>query len=121
MATPTATGRIQAAMDLPVEHNRQQELQIRNVFQQGDDGVRHRGRHCRRSQLHVHVGAASPAVDGKSAIKTKISLALPAPLASQGWLLRLHDPKEGVPYAVALAAAGLLVYPHTPFMAALGG
>ena len=49
------------------------------------------------------------------------SLPLPSPLASQGWLLRLHDAKEGVPYAVALAAAGLLVYPKTPFMAALGG
>jgi prepilin peptidase CpaA len=49
------------------------------------------------------------------------SLPLPSPLVSQGWLLRLHNPKEGVPYAVALAAAGLLVYPQTPFMAALGG
>lgn len=48
-------------------------------------------------------------------------LPLPAVLTSQGWLMRLHDPKEGVPYAIALAAAGLLVYPHTPFMAALGG
>jgi prepilin peptidase CpaA len=26
-----------------------------------------------------------------------------------------------VPYGIALAAAGLLVYPETPFMAALGG
>jgi prepilin peptidase CpaA len=46
---------------------------------------------------------------------------LPAGLASQGWLARLHSPKEGVPYGIALAAAGLLVYPHTPYMAALGG
>jgi prepilin peptidase CpaA len=45
---------------------------------------------------------------------------LPAVLNSQGWLLRLHSPKEGVPYGIALAAAGLLVYPGTPFMAALG-
>jgi len=45
---------------------------------------------------------------------------LPAMLTSQGWLVRLHDPKEGVPYGFALAAAGLLVYPETPFMAALG-
>ncbi|MGA7546637.1 MAG: prepilin peptidase [Methyloceanibacter sp.] len=44
---------------------------------------------------------------------------LPAVLTSQGWLLRLHNPKEGVPYGIALAAAGLLVYPETPFMAAL--
>lgn len=46
---------------------------------------------------------------------------LPATLLSQGWLVRLHSPKEGVPYGIALAAAGLMVYPDTPFMAALGG
>jgi prepilin peptidase CpaA len=45
---------------------------------------------------------------------------LPAMLTSQGWLTRLHSPKEGVPYGIALAAAGLLLYPETPFMAALG-
>lgn len=49
------------------------------------------------------------------------SVPLPAALYSQQWITRLHDPKEGVPYGIALAAAGLLVYPHTPFMAALGG
>ena len=48
-------------------------------------------------------------------------LPLPALLTAQGWLLRLHDPKTGVPYGIALAGAGLLVYPDTPFMAALGG
>jgi prepilin peptidase CpaA len=48
------------------------------------------------------------------------AMPLPAPLASQNWLMRLHRPNEGVPYAIALAASGLLVYPHTPFMAALG-
>jgi prepilin peptidase CpaA len=47
------------------------------------------------------------------------SVPLPAPLFSQGWLLRLHDSKEGVPYGIALAVAGLLAYPVTPFMAAL--
>jgi prepilin peptidase CpaA len=47
-------------------------------------------------------------------------LPLPSTLASQGWVIRLHSPKEGVPYGIALAAAGLLVYPSTPFMAALG-
>jgi prepilin peptidase CpaA len=45
---------------------------------------------------------------------------LPAMLASKGWLLRLHSPEEGMPYGIALAAAGLLAYPHSPFMAALG-
>jgi prepilin peptidase CpaA len=46
---------------------------------------------------------------------------LPATLLTQGWLVRLHSPKEGVPYGIALAAAGLMVYPETPFMAAFGG
>jgi prepilin peptidase CpaA len=46
---------------------------------------------------------------------------LPAMLISQGWLVRLHSPREGVPYGIALAAAGLLVYPETPFMAGLAG
>jgi prepilin peptidase CpaA len=45
---------------------------------------------------------------------------LPAMLISQDWLARLHSLREGVPYGIALAAAGLLVYPDTPFMAALG-
>lgn len=48
------------------------------------------------------------------------SVPLPAALNSQGWLARLHSPQGGVPYGIALAAAGLLVYPDTPFMAALG-
>ncbi|WP_343031001.1 A24 family peptidase [Devosia marina] len=30
-----------------------------------------------------------------------------------GWLNRLHDPKQGVPYGIALAAAGLLTYSNT--------
>ena len=47
-------------------------------------------------------------------------LPLPVMLSSQGWLVRLHSPKEGVPYGIALAASGLLVYPDTAFMAALG-
>ncbi len=46
---------------------------------------------------------------------------LPATLNAQSWALRLHDTKQGVPYGIALAAAGLLIYPNSPFMAALGG
>lgn len=49
------------------------------------------------------------------------SIPLPAVLNSQNWIARLHNPKEGVPYGVALAVAGLLVYPDTPIPAALGG
>lgn len=32
------------------------------------------------------------------------------------WLIRLHDRKEGVPYGVALALAGLVIYPKTVWM-----
>jgi len=48
-------------------------------------------------------------------------LPLPVMLASRGWLARLHSPKEGVPYGIALAASGLLVFPGTAFVGALGG
>jgi len=45
---------------------------------------------------------------------------LPAALARQEWLQRLHETNGGVPYGIALAAAALLIYPHTPWMKALG-
>jgi len=40
-------------------------------------------------------------------------LPLPAPLAGQGWLVRLHDARSGIPYGVALAAGGFAVLPYT--------
>lgn len=40
-------------------------------------------------------------------------------LMRQPWAMRLHDPKEGIPYGVALAGAGLLVYPSTFWMTGL--
>jgi len=46
---------------------------------------------------------------------------LSAAFSSKGWLERLHSQKEGVPYGIALGAAGMLAYLDTPFMAALGG
>jgi prepilin peptidase CpaA len=36
---------------------------------------------------------------------------LPAALARFAWVARLHDCKTGVPYGIALAAAGLIQYP----------
>ena len=45
---------------------------------------------------------------------------LPAVLAKQAWVQRLHDKNGGVPYGIALAAAALAVYPETPWMAAVG-
>jgi prepilin peptidase CpaA len=47
-------------------------------------------------------------------------MSLPAPLARQEWIQRLHDKDSGVPYGIALAIAALVVYPDTPWMKALG-
>jgi prepilin peptidase CpaA len=47
------------------------------------------------------------------------TMPLPKPLASQKWLERLHLKDGGVPYGIALAAAALVVYPQTPWMAAI--
>ncbi|ACL57525.1 A24 family peptidase [Methylobacterium nodulans] len=38
---------------------------------------------------------------------------LPAFALTWEWLVRLHDKKAGVPYGIALAAAGLAVYPDS--------
>lgn len=40
-------------------------------------------------------------------------LPLPEPLRRIKWIDRLHDSKTGIPYGIALAAAGLLVYSDT--------
>lgn len=41
---------------------------------------------------------------------------LPFPLSMPHWVLRLHDQKTGIPYGIALAAAGLLVYQHSEWI-----
>jgi prepilin peptidase CpaA len=46
---------------------------------------------------------------------------LPGFLVRQPWIQRLHQERAGVPYGIALAAAGLVVYPHTPWLAAAVG
>ena len=38
---------------------------------------------------------------------------LPRILVTQDWIARLHDDDNGVPYGIALAVAGLLLYPET--------
>ena len=43
---------------------------------------------------------------------------LPAALGRFAWVARLHDGKSGVPYGIALAAAGLMQYPGTGIWAA---
>jgi len=46
-------------------------------------------------------------------------LPLPAALSRRPWISRLHAIETGIPYGIALAAAGLLLYPDTEFMQAL--
>jgi prepilin peptidase CpaA len=41
--------------------------------------------------------------------------------AHASWVLRLHDVKSGIPYGIALAAAGLLVYPSSQVWRAVAG
>jgi prepilin peptidase CpaA len=38
---------------------------------------------------------------------------LPGFLMNQKWIARLHDRQNGVPYGIALAVAGLILYPET--------
>ncbi|WP_029042034.1 A24 family peptidase [Cucumibacter marinus] len=45
---------------------------------------------------------------------------LPVGLIRIEWIARLHDPKTGVPYGIALAAAALLLFPQLPIFKALG-
>jgi prepilin peptidase CpaA len=47
-------------------------------------------------------------------------LPLPTVLAGREWVERLHQRGGGVPYGIALAAAALVVYPHTEWMRAAG-
>src|SRR5215208_4410974 len=48
-------------------------------------------------------------------------LPLPAIALRWDWLSRLHHPKTGVPYGIALALAALVVYPHTAIWGAIVG
>jgi prepilin peptidase CpaA len=48
-------------------------------------------------------------------------LKLPERLKAQPWLARLHDQGQGIPYAVPLAAAALVIYPQTPWVTSLIG
>jgi prepilin peptidase CpaA len=47
-------------------------------------------------------------------------VALPAFLASQSWIARLHNAKSGIPYGIALALGGMVVYPETQFWTLIG-
>ncbi|MBA5776234.1 prepilin peptidase [Stappia sp. F7233] len=45
---------------------------------------------------------------------------IPVFAQKQEWLMRLHNPKSGVPYGVAIAAAAVQVFPKTIWFSALG-
>jgi prepilin peptidase CpaA len=47
------------------------------------------------------------------------SLAPPLWLYRQEWAMRLHAKTGGIPYGIALAAAGLWLYPSTPWLHSL--
>lgn len=48
------------------------------------------------------------------------AMPLPATLYGQAWVARLQAPKTGIPYALAMAPAALLVVPSTPWFTLLG-
>ena len=45
---------------------------------------------------------------------------LPDVLLRHGWIARLHDKATGVPYGIALAAAGLALFPADLYLAGRG-
>ena len=47
------------------------------------------------------------------------ALIMPSWLIRQDWALRLHEQGSGIPYGIALAGAGLWVYPATHWYAAI--
>ena len=47
------------------------------------------------------------------------NIPLPAGVAGQAWVSRLHKATQGIPYGIALSAAGLMVYPDTPWLKAI--
>jgi prepilin peptidase CpaA len=48
------------------------------------------------------------------------AMPMPHVLTGREWAERLHRRDGGVPYGIALAAAALVIYPHTQWMTAVG-
>lgn len=44
---------------------------------------------------------------------------LPQALATHSWINRLHEPRGGIPYGVALSAAAIAILPHTELLRAV--
>ena len=50
----------------------------------------------------------------------RTSVVLPESLARQEWLARLHNQTSGIPYGIAIAIAGLQIYPATVWFKLIG-
>jgi prepilin peptidase CpaA len=48
-------------------------------------------------------------------------LPLPVGLARQGWILKLHDQRSGIPYGVALAAGAIAILPQAEILRLAAG
>jgi prepilin peptidase CpaA len=44
----------------------------------------------------------------------------PLPIQLPDWAVRLHKPNTGIPYGIAIAAAGLVMFPDSVWFTALG-
>ena len=69
-------------------------------------------------------GLSAGLVGGALTVAILLARRMPLPLIllRQAWILRLHDPRTGIPYGIALAAAAIALYPQTPWFAqAVGG
>jgi prepilin peptidase CpaA len=54
-------------------------------------------------------------------VLTARQVPLPLFLLRWSWVVRLHEPKTGIPFGVALGAGAIIVYPQTPiWMGAVG-
>lgn len=60
-------------------------------------------------------GLTSAMIGGALTLMILFARKLPLPSWAMGvtWIARLHDCQTGVPYGIALAIAGLLIYPET--------
>lgn len=63
----------------------------------------------------LNYGVVASALGGVLTLSILVLRRWPLPLwlARRQWLARLHDRASGVPYGIALAAAGLFIYPDT--------
>ena len=65
-------------------------------------------------------GTVSALIGGALTLAILAARQVPLPrfALSVGWIMRLHESEAGIPYGIALAAAGLFVYPQTPLWTA---